>query len=399
MSLLMEALDKAGQAKDEDNEIDLDEMFHNDKLEKNALKFTDESQNKNKAAQNLIAASQKKSKKRVKKFIIYSIIVISILVILSLSFYYQDKLVSLFLDESISLQAPVLIKNIASLPTKQFVKESNKPEEALTIKNDKPKKIDIENDILEIKKPKPKPKPKLNDIKQQKTDTKNKFKTNDKVHQEKKVEQSPSIQIDSKLSILVKANNSLNNAYIAYQAGNIKKAKNIYQQVLVKYKNNLDALLGLAAVEITNDNIEQARYYYQKILKFYPQNENAIAGLLSLTDKYEISNESELNLLITNSLASNDKARTAHLYFSLGNIYNHKQDWTKAQQSYFDAYHYDNSQADYAYNLAVSLDHLEKYRVALKFYKKAILLAKKKNNFNFSVKEVQQRINELFTSN
>ena len=63
------------------------------------------------------------------------------------------------------------------------------------------------------------------------------------------------------------------------------------------------------------------------------------------------------------------------LHFSLGNLYASQSRWPDAQQAFFDAYTMDSGNADYAYNLAVSLDRLGHPDTALDYYKTAMQLA------------------------
>ena len=91
-------------------------------------------------------------------------------------------------------------------------------------------------------------------------------------------------------------------------------------------------------------------------------------------------------------LESNPKA--AHLNFSLGNIYAQKGEWKAAQQSYFNAWQQDNENADYLFNLAVSMDQLSKQELAIKFYKNSLLKSDNKQ-VSFSREAVKKRISEL----
>ena len=63
------------------------------------------------------------------------------------------------------------------------------------------------------------------------------------------------------------------------------------------------------------------------------------------------------------------------MHFNLGNLYARQARWPEAEESYFAAYQADPENADYAYNLAVSLDHIEQRTAALSYYQRAIELA------------------------
>jgi tetratricopeptide (TPR) repeat protein len=85
---------------------------------------------------------------------------------------------------------------------------------------------------------------------------------------------------------------------------------------------------------------------------------------------------------------------SAYIHSSLGNIYARQHQWTQAQQAYFEAYHYDNTRADYAYNLAISLDHLNQPRLAIIYYQQALQLARNQT-IQFSLPIVQRRLQVL----
>jgi Flp pilus assembly protein TadD len=69
--------------------------------------------------------------------------------------------------------------------------------------------------------------------------------------------------------------------------------------------------------------------------------------------------------------------------------------WSEAQQSYFEAVRLDASNADFAYNLAVSLDHLNQTRIALDYYRRALALP---NRGQFDRAVVEKRMTELSAS-
>jgi len=64
----------------------------------------------------------------------------------------------------------------------------------------------------------------------------------------------------------------------------------------------------------------------------------------------------------------------ANLHAALGNLYATQNQWPLAQAAYFNASRYAPNSADYAFNLAVSLDHLGKPGLALAQYQRALEL-------------------------
>jgi tetratricopeptide (TPR) repeat protein len=161
-------------------------------------------------------------------------------------------------------------------------------------------------------------------------------------------------------------------AYQAFLAGDDQAAGRIYRQLLQSDPRNIDALLGLAAVASRQDKVDEAVRTYQHALELDPRNSIAQAGLITMLGQ---SNPSEAESQLKNLLAQQPDA--AYLHAALGNTYSELNRWPEAQQSYFQAFSMDSSSADYAFNLAVSLDQLGKYDLALDYYQKTSTLLDK----------------------
>ena len=71
-----------------------------------------------------------------------------------------------------------------------------------------------------------------------------------------------------------------------------------------------------------------------------------------------------------------------------------QQRWAEAQQAFFDAHRLDSDNADYAYNLAVSLDRLAQSAAALGFYRRALELSDR-GYASFGADEVMRRIESI----
>ena len=182
----------------------------------------------------------------------------------------------------------------------------------------------------------------------------------------------------------------LDAAWLAYESGQYDGAEKLYAEVLHLEKNNRDAMLGLGAIAIHKKDLKTAKRYYLALLKQDPRDPIATAAIASLhSDKTSIESDEEYLLTM---LDSNPKA--AHLNFALGNIYAQKGEWKTAQQSYFNAWQQDSENADYVFNLAVSMDQLSKQEQAIKFYK-ACLLKSTNKQVSFSREAVKKRITDL----
>jgi len=160
-------------------------------------------------------------------------------------------------------------------------------------------------------------------------------------------------------------------AYDAFHQQDYRQSETLYKKVLTREPKNRDALLGLAAIGIKEKRYEYTRQKYNI--------ENHIDPKL---------NESQLKFLLK------QQPESAHLYFALGSQYAGQKKWAEAQTAFFSAWSAKDTNADYAYNLAVSLDHLNKQKTALKFYKLSLKL-KQASNGNFSTADTEKRIHTL----
>ena len=186
-------------------------------------------------------------------------------------------------------------------------------------------------------------------------------------------------------------NPTLMQAYQALQSGDFARAKTLYQQVLDAEPSSVDALLGLGAIAAKEGRIEQAAQHYQRVLELEPRNAFAQGGLIAIVGGADRQgSESRLKLLIAREPSS-------FLYFTLGNLYAEQGQWPGAEQAYFQAYQQQPDNPDYAFNLAVGLEHLGQTRLALDHYRKALDLSFKKGHASFDQSLVIQRVGQLST--
>jgi len=159
----------------------------------------------------------------------------------------------------------------------------------------------------------------------------------------------------------------LGNAHAAYQSGQLDEAQRLYVQAAAVTRST-DALLGLAAIATARNREQDAAQYYREILERDPRNATAQGALLDLTGGPDSqADESRLKTLI-------DRDPSPHLNQTLANLYAEQQRWPEAQNAYFEAFRGAPGNADYAFNLAVSLDMLGQQAAALSYYEKAIAL-------------------------
>jgi tetratricopeptide (TPR) repeat protein len=160
-------------------------------------------------------------------------------------------------------------------------------------------------------------------------------------------------------------------AYAAYLKGDLESARSDYQDALREDASNRDALLGLAAINVRTGRLEVAEATYLRALQLDPGDAHAQAGLIALR-------AARLDPLATESrvksmLAADPGANVLH--FTLGNQLAQQGRWGEAQQEYFKAFSAHPENADFAYNLAVSLDHVRQGKLALEYYRRAVALA------------------------
>lgn len=167
----------------------------------------------------------------------------------------------------------------------------------------------------------------------------------------------------SKSNVAPALNPNLSAAYKAWQAGDITSAQKQYRMVLQNDSGNVDALLGMAAIALQQGRQADARGWYGKVLELEPRNPTAQSALIGIGEEADpLGSESALK----NLLAQQPEA--AHLHALLGNLYASQQQWSSAQQAYFQAHHFAPENVDYLFNLAVSLDQMGKPALALPYY-------------------------------
>jgi Flp pilus assembly protein TadD len=181
---------------------------------------------------------------------------------------------------------------------------------------------------------------------------------------------------------------TLTSAYEAYQSGDFNTASQRYREVLRKDGKNRDALLGLAVIAQQQGQDEAAIQHYKQVLQLDPRDPTALAGMASLTIADATVKESRLKMSI------NQSPQSAALHFALGNLYSDQSRWSDAQQAYFNAASLEPGNAQFAFNLATSLDHMGRKQQAVQYYQQALRLDTT-GNAGFDRVQTEQRMKQL----
>jgi tetratricopeptide (TPR) repeat protein len=182
---------------------------------------------------------------------------------------------------------------------------------------------------------------------------------------------------------------TLRAAWEAFMQGDVARARDGYQNVLAQDKTNRDGLLGMAAVEIAEGNRLVAARYYRRLLERDPRDGAALEGAAALGGEAGGPDEQALRALSDGGGTDSGAAQ-----FALGNLYAAQERWSDAQQAWFDAYRRAPENPDYAFNLAVSLEHLGQRQPALDHYRQALALAQQRPP-GFDPAQAQSRIAAL----
>ena len=176
---------------------------------------------------------------------------------------------------------------------------------------------------------------------------------------------STTIQIITKNEVSEK-DRWLNEAYAAYQRGDDPLALAKYNAVLEVDPGNRNALLARAAIKIQNNQVAEAIRDYQVLLLSNPKDSLAMSSMIAVANYSPAQSETQLKLMIR------DEPNSPYLNFALGNIFGAQNRWQEAQGMYFTAFENNPDDPNYAYNLAVSLEHIAKPNVAIAYYERAL---------------------------
>jgi cytochrome c-type biogenesis protein CcmH/NrfG len=183
----------------------------------------------------------------------------------------------------------------------------------------------------------------------------------------------------------------LSEAWNAFQAADYARAELLYREVQTADAANVDAMLGLAAIALRGGRAQEAQALYNAVLAADPQNAAAIAALSTLPAAASANGDTGNETRLKNLLREQPGA--AELHFALGLQYVGTGRWPEAQQAFFEAVRNEPGNADYAFNLAVSLDQLGQGSAAAAYYDRALSLAT--GSVLFDTATARQRLDSL----
>ncbi len=158
----------------------------------------------------------------------------------------------------------------------------------------------------------------------------------------------------------------LHQAYQAYRAGDDELALELYNKVLEVDPVNRNALLARAAINVQNNEAGAAIEDYQALLAANPKDSLAMSSLISVANYSPRETETRLKLMLR------EEPDSPYLNFALANAYGAQDRWREAQGHYFTALQNNPGDPNYAYNLAVSLEHIAQPRAAMTYYQRAL---------------------------
>ena len=177
-------------------------------------------------------------------------------------------------------------------------------------------------------------------------------------------------------------------AYAAFQRGDMTAAEKNYRDALDIAANHPDALLGLAAVLQESGRIAESATYYARVLELDPASDIAAAALISMNDR-----ATHQDAIATLKSLLQRYPDSAYLRYVLGVRYLDSGLWPEASVAFRAAHDADPANADYSYNLAISLERQGETSAAVRYFERA--LATVDGNSDFDVAAVRRHIDEI----
>jgi tetratricopeptide (TPR) repeat protein len=176
--------------------------------------------------------------------------------------------------------------------------------------------------------------------------------------------------------------------YKALQQNQFSQAREAYSQVLSRNATQRDALLGIAYAHHALGDTAQAVATLRQLINLYPRDSDAVSALYLIGGGEPQEQESKLKQMLERS------ERPAALHYALGVVYFEQSRFGEAERAFDRAFAMEPEQADYAFNLAISLDRLGRLREAARQYVVALNLANQTSSV-FSREVARSRLRAL----
>ncbi|MDP5241220.1 tetratricopeptide repeat protein [Uliginosibacterium sp. 31-16] len=184
--------------------------------------------------------------------------------------------------------------------------------------------------------------------------------------------ETPVVRRSPPSPIANEAASPIQQAYTAYTAGDLARARQGFLGILRSEPKNLDVLNALGLIALHSGRQAEAEHYYRQALVIDPKDATARSQLALLYGEGDpVTAETRLRSLLI------EQPESAPALFALGSIYARQSRWSEAQQAFFQAHALDAANADTLYNLAVSLDHLNQPRLAQEYYERSAVAARR----------------------
>ena len=154
-------------------------------------------------------------------------------------------------------------------------------------------------------------------------------------------------------------------AYQALREQRLQAAVAQFEQLAARHPNDSEVHKGLALALSRSGDSQGAAQAYLTALAIDPRDPVSQAGLLLNAGNADPAGSlSRLRHLV------DAQPQLAILHYALGTLLARSGNWPEAQDAFFSAHRLEPDNAAYAFNLAVSLEHLRQPRVALNYYRR-----------------------------
>jgi tetratricopeptide (TPR) repeat protein len=185
-----------------------------------------------------------------------------------------------------------------------------------------------------------------------------------------------------------------NQALEALNAGQVESAIELYKQAIKINKDDAKSIFGLATSYHVAGQFEQARENYIKVLKLKKDYFPALNNLIVL-----LSEQGSKRALPELEKLRKENPNFAPISAQIGVMYLKDKDYTNAVKSFVEAIKMDNTNNQYKYNLAVTLDNAGNFDEAAEIYNFLLKEAAKGNKVPENPNKIKDRMELIMGEN